>query len=74
MLLHLNAGEHIPEHQARGAITVHCLAGKGTFVAGEEQMDLLPGVLLSVPGSKSHSVAAAQSEELLLLVTVSEQQ
>jgi hypothetical protein len=40
LLLHLNAGEQIPEHQTRGAITVHCLQGEATFGSGEEQVTL----------------------------------
>ncbi len=73
MLLHLNAGENIPEHQTKGAILVHCLAGHGVFIAGEERKDLRPGVLISVPPSAPHSVTAAAGEELLLLVAISEQ-
>jgi quercetin dioxygenase-like cupin family protein len=73
MLLHLKAGENIPEHQTRGAILVHCLAGRGVFTAGPEHTDLRPGMLISVPPSAPHSVAAAADEEVLLLVAMSEQ-
>lgn len=73
MLLHLNAGETIPEHQTRGAILVHCLSGRGVFAAGDERTDLRPGILISVPPSAPHSVTAATDEELLLLVAISEQ-
>jgi quercetin dioxygenase-like cupin family protein len=72
LLLHLKAGENIPEHQTRGAILVHCLAGRGVFAAGEERTELRPGILVSVPASAPHGVAAAVDEELLLLVAVSE--
>ena len=73
LLLHLNAGERIPEHQTRGAIVVHCLGGKGGFFVGADRAELRPGSLLSVPPDAAHSVAAAEDEQLLLLVTVSEQ-
>ena len=73
MLLHLKAGENIPEHQTRGAILVHCLTGRGVFAAGEDRTELRPGILVSVPPSAPHSVAAAADEELLLLVVISEQ-
>jgi quercetin dioxygenase-like cupin family protein len=71
LLLHLKAGEVIPEHQTHGAILVHCLAGQGNFAAGGERTELRPGILVSVPPSAPHSVTAAD-EELLLLVVISE--
>ena len=73
LLLHLTAGERIPEHQTRGAITVQCLAGKGAFFIGTDRVDLRPGLLISVAPAVSHSVIAAEDEELSLLVAVSEQ-
>jgi len=71
LLLHLKAGEQIPEHQTRGAITVHCLKGEATFSTSEERADLRPGLLLSLAPGMPHSLAA--QEETLLLVTISEQ-
>jgi quercetin dioxygenase-like cupin family protein len=71
MLLHMNAGEQIPEHQTRGAITVHCLKGHASFVAGEECVELNPALLISVAPAISHSLVAQR--ETLLLVTVWEQ-
>ena len=71
LLLHLNAGEQIPEHQTRGAITVHCLKGEAIFLSGDERADLRPGLLLSLAPGMPHSVAAR--EDTLLLVTISEQ-
>jgi quercetin dioxygenase-like cupin family protein len=73
ILLHLNAGENMPEHQTRGAILVHCLAGRGVFAAGEERTELRPGMLISVPPAAPHSVTAAADQEVLLLVAISEQ-
>ena len=73
LLLHLNAGERIAEHQTRGAIVVQCLQGKGAFFAGAERVDLRPGVLLSLPPAEAHSVRAAEEEDILLLVTMAEQ-
>jgi quercetin dioxygenase-like cupin family protein len=72
LLLHLKAGENIPEHQTRGALLVHCLAGRGVFAAGDERTELRPGILISVPPSAPHSVTAAADDELLLLVAISE--
>jgi quercetin dioxygenase-like cupin family protein len=46
LLLHLNAGEQIPEHQTRGAITVHCLKGQATLATGAERAELSPALLM----------------------------
>src|SRR5690349_6072538 len=43
LLLHLKGGEAIPEHHTRGAITVECLKGRVTFLAGEEKVELALG-------------------------------
>ncbi|MCU1292791.1 MAG: cupin protein [Bryobacterales bacterium] len=71
LLLHLKAGEQIPEHQTRGAITVQCLKGAAIFLSGDERADLRTGLLLSLAPGIPHSVAA--HEDTLLLVTISEQ-
>lgn len=71
LLLHLKTDEHIPEHQARGAITVHCLKGEAIFASGAEQVTLRPASLISLAPGSPHSVTAQQ--ETLLLVTMCEQ-
>ena len=71
VLLHLKAGEQIPEHQTRGAITVHCLKGEALFLSGDERAELRPDSLVSLAPGMPHSVAAEQ--DTLLLVTISEQ-
>jgi quercetin dioxygenase-like cupin family protein len=63
----------MPEHQTRGAILVHCLDGKGAFFIAEDRIELRPALLISVPPAVPHSVVAAEQEDLLLLVSVSEQ-
>ncbi len=70
LLLHLSAGEQIPEHQTRGAITVHCLKGEASFLSADERVELRPGLLISLAPGLPHGVVAQQ--ETLLLVTVSE--
>lgn len=72
LLLHLNAGERIPEHQTRGAIIVHCLEGQGAFFVAGDRVELRPGLLVSLPPDVSHSVSAAEDEQISLLVTISE--
>jgi quercetin dioxygenase-like cupin family protein len=71
LLLHLKAGEQIPEHSTPGAITVQSLAGEAVFASGEEQITLTPGNLVSLAPCVPHRVAARQDS--LLLVTVREE-
>lgn len=70
VLLHLKAGESIPEHQAPGTLTVQCFEGDVNFSAGGEQMQLTPGSLISVAPRQPHSLIARQ--ESLLLATITE--
>jgi quercetin dioxygenase-like cupin family protein len=71
LLLHLKPGEQIPEHQTRGAMTVHCLKGDAIFSSGDERVELRPDSLLSLAPGMPHSVVA--QEDTLLLVIISEQ-
>jgi quercetin dioxygenase-like cupin family protein len=70
MLLHLREGEEIPEHQNRGAITVQCLQGHVIFFAAGERVELMPGLLISLPPEIPHKLSGAADS--LLLVTMSE--
>lgn len=70
ILLHLKPGENIPEHQARGPISVHCLGGEVQFSAGEERTDLRAGLLITLKAGLPHALTAR--EDSLLLVTLSE--
>jgi quercetin dioxygenase-like cupin family protein len=67
LLLHLKAGERIPEHQTNGVLTVQCLLGEATFLIGSEPVALKQGSLIGVQPAAPHSVAAER--DTLLLVT-----
>jgi quercetin dioxygenase-like cupin family protein len=69
-LLHLRASEEMPEHKAKGAITVQCLQGAVLFSTAEESVDLETGSLISLPGGVLHSLVARRAS--LILVTVCE--
>ena len=71
LLLHLKAGEQIPEHRTQGSITVQSLKGEAIFASGEEQITLRPGSLVSLAPAVPHRVMAQQ--DTLLLVTVREE-
>lgn len=60
----------LTKHTAPEPITVLCLAGKGTFRAGEnleEKLDLSAGVFLTLEAGIEHEVAA--EPEIHILVT-----
>lgn len=71
LLLHLKAGEQIPEHSTPGSITVQSLKGEATFAIGEEQTMLTPGSLVSLAPAVPHRLTARQDS--LLLVTIREE-
>ena len=71
LLLHLKAGEELPEHSTPGTITVQCVKGEVVFASGEEQNTLTPGSLISVAAGAPHRVSAQQDS--LLLVTIREE-
>lgn len=70
LLLHLRPDEEIPEHKAKGPITVQCLHGSALFRAAAEQCEMTAGTLLSLPAEVPHSLLAR--EECLVLVTICE--
>jgi quercetin dioxygenase-like cupin family protein len=70
VLLHLGPGQEIPEHQARGAIAVHCLEGEIAFRAENQAVDLPAGVMLTLPAARPHSLKS--TGESLVLVTIAE--
>ena len=71
LLLHLNAGEQIPKHSTAGPITVLSLKGEAIFTAGDEEITLRPGALVSLAPAIPHGLSAQQDS--LLLVTIREE-
>lgn len=66
ILLHLKSGEQIPEHHANGAISVHCVQGEVSFSAGEENVELAAGMLISLAAKRPHSLVARQNSLVLV--------
>lgn len=70
VLLHLKAGDRIPEHQAPGPISVHCLQGEPSFSVSGDEFLLSPGLVITVPAAAPHALSAPKDS--LLLVTMAE--
>lgn len=62
------AGKIIPEHQAKGDITVHCLEGRVDFMVGLITRRLAAGQLLYVPHGEWHSVRGIEDASLLVTI------
>jgi len=61
-------GKEIPEHKAKGEITVQCLEGRVEFsVFGKAQV-LEAGKLLYLPTGEPHKVKGIESASLLLTI------
>jgi quercetin dioxygenase-like cupin family protein len=65
--LTLPKGREIPTHQARGEITVHCLAGRIEFTSGGIIRDIGPGQLIVLAAGEPHSLVGM--EDSIVLVT-----
>jgi quercetin dioxygenase-like cupin family protein len=67
-LFHFTAGSSMPEHLAKGTITIHVLEGRMTVRAGDQTYDLPAGqILVLAPGVK-HDLHAPEESRMLLTV------
>ena len=62
------AGKDIPEHKARGDITVQCLEGRIAFTAGDTTRELEAGQLLDLSGGESHSLHGIEDASVLVTI------
>jgi quercetin dioxygenase-like cupin family protein len=62
------AGKEIPEHKAKGEITVHCLEGKVSYTAFGKTHHLEAGKLFYLPTGEPHSVKGIEDASLLLTI------
>src|SRR5215831_13820672 len=70
-LLHLRAGEEMPEHKVKGPISVQCLEGSVLFRTATGEAELTAGSLLTLPAEVPHRLIARPNS--LMLVTVFEE-
>lgn len=64
----VQAGKEIAPHQAKGAITVHCLEGRIAFSIGDQTTELAAGHLLYVPTGVRHAVRGLVDASVLLTI------
>lgn len=66
----LPAGKEIPEHTARGDITIQCLEGKVDFEVEGGNCQLTPGMLLYLTAGAPHALRAIEDSALLLTLAL----
>jgi quercetin dioxygenase-like cupin family protein len=64
------SGKEIPEHKARGAITVHCLEGAVEFRSHGQSRQLPAGHLLYLEAGEAHAVKGVEDSSLLLTLSL----
>ena len=62
----LAQGGEIPTHQARGAITVHCLEGRIAFTACGATRELGAGRMLVLAAGEPHSLVGLEDSSVLV--------
>jgi len=68
--IELHHNEMLSKHKANEPITVFCLAGNGTFRAGEDLEDeqkLVAGTLLTLEAEVAHEVVAEPDIHILVM-------
>ncbi|QDV52828.1 cupin domain-containing protein [Gimesia fumaroli] len=64
----LKAGKSLPNHTAKGILTVQCLEGRVSFKALGKEHELTAGQLLHLPDTEPHAVECLESAALLLTI------
>jgi len=69
ILFVFDADGFMREHSAAGEVTIHVISGRLTVAAGEDEMHLGPGELVSLAPGVAHSVRAQEVTDMLLTVS-----
>jgi quercetin dioxygenase-like cupin family protein len=62
------ADKELPRHQVAGEITVQCLEGRVTFMAGTTARELQAGQMLYLAGNEPHSLRGNEDASVLLTI------
>ena len=66
----LTAGQGLPQHSVKGAITVQCLEGEAVVTTPNVTCTLRAGQLVMLEGGEAHAVSAVADSSLLLTVVL----
>lgn len=68
ILLAFPASGGLPDHDAPGPASLHCLTGRVRLIAGEQTWQFGPGQAVTIPDA-THSVVADEESTCLLVVS-----
>lgn len=68
VLLAMQAGDQLREHQTSGPITLHVVSGRVRFVTTDESVELGPQTVVALDGNVPHSVEALEESVCLLSI------
>jgi quercetin dioxygenase-like cupin family protein len=68
VLVALQAGRNLPEHETEGRLTIHVLSGHLEVKAAGRTFNLRPGGLLALDRNLPHDVRALQESTVLLTI------
>ncbi len=68
VLLSMQAGDRLSEHQAPEPISLHTISGKLRFATADESVELGPQMVVALDGKVPHTVEAL--EESICLLTI----
>jgi quercetin dioxygenase-like cupin family protein len=60
----------LPEHHAKGIVSLHVLRGHLKIVAGDQVHELLAGQMLLLAPDVRHAVSAEEESEMLVIVNL----
>jgi quercetin dioxygenase-like cupin family protein len=72
VLLAMDAGSHMREHQAKAWVSVQCLEGEVLFPVENQENILHPGEMLLLEPGQRHSLSAKVQSALLLILVKSD--
>jgi quercetin dioxygenase-like cupin family protein len=62
------AGKQLPGHEVQREITIHCLEGRISLMAGDATHDLEAGQMLYLTGGMPHSLRGIEDASALLTI------
>lgn len=62
----LRNGKPLAAHVAKEAVTIHCLSGKGVLIAGDERVELHPGVVVALEPNVTHAIESNPAVSVLV--------
>lgn len=66
VLITIRNGATLAKHAAKEPVTIQCVSGRGTLVAGDQRFELEPGVIVPLEANVEHAVEASPAVSVLV--------